>query len=79
MNALKDSYGFIHFAEWPVDIHFKLFQLLSKEIQKDLHWNMGLPDCDSHGKPLRLDVGSEVQFDISVHGSIQSHSMRQRG
>ena len=79
VNAVKDAYGFVHFAERPVDAHFKLFQLLPDEIQKDLRRNMGLADVDDKGNPLQLEVGAEVQFDLSVHGSIQSHSTRHRG
>jgi hypothetical protein len=73
VNALKDAYGFIHFAERPVDVHFKMFQLLPDSLQSDLRRNMGLPDeIDENGitKPLELEVGAEVHFDLSVHGTI---------
>ena len=76
VNALKESYGFIHFAERPVDAHFKLFQMLPDVLQQDLRRNMGLADVDSRGHELKLTVGAEVQYDMSVHGSIQSHSSR---
>lgn len=72
VNAVKESYGFIHFAERPVDVHFKLYQILPEELQKDIRRNMGLNDFDGKGKPLQLTVGAEVQFDISVHGKIHT-------
>jgi cold shock CspA family protein len=70
VSNIKDDFGFIHFAERPVDVHFKLYQLLPEEIQKDIRRNMGYADAVD-GRSLRLEVGSEVQFDISVHGTIQ--------
>jgi cold shock CspA family protein len=72
VNALKDSYGFVHYSERPVDVHFKLHQVLPDELQNDLRKNMGISDFDSRGVPLKLNVGAEVQFDLSIHGTIQS-------
>lgn len=65
ISALKDNaYGFLHFAERPVDVHFKTYQLLPDALQADLRRNMGLPEM------VQLDVGAEVHFDLSVHGTI---------
>jgi cold shock CspA family protein len=72
VNAVKDSYGFVHYAERPVDVHFKLHQVLPDELQDDLRRNMGISDVDSKGARLKLTVGAEVQFDLSIHGTIQS-------
>ena len=69
VNAVKESYGFLHFSERPVDVHFKLFQVLPDNIQIDLRRNMGYPDPE---KPLRLQVGVEATFDLSVHGTIHT-------
>lgn len=74
VNAVKEGYGFIHFAERPVDVHFKLYQMLPDELQVDLRRNMGLSEIDEHGSPLRLEPGVEVHFDLSIHGNINSHA-----
>jgi hypothetical protein len=73
IGAVKENYGFIHFAERPVDVHFKLYQMLPDELQEDLRRNMGFACVDDNGQPLRLEIGAHVQFDISVHGTIHSH------
>jgi cold shock CspA family protein len=73
IGAVKEAYGFIHFAERPVDIHFKLYQMLPDQLQEDLRRNMGFASVDENGQPLRLEIGAHVQFDISVHGTIHSH------
>jgi cold shock CspA family protein len=78
VNAVKDSYGFVHYAERPVDVHFKLYQVLPDELQADLRRNMGISDVDSRGAPLKLTAGTEVQFDLSIHGTIQSSSASSR-
>ena len=69
VNAVKESYGFLHFSERPVDVHFKLFQVLPDNIQVDLRRNLGFPEPT---KPLRLQVGAEATFDLSVHGTIHT-------
>jgi hypothetical protein len=66
VSALKDSFGFIQYADRPVDVHFKLYQLLPDAIQEDLRRYQGLPS-DSK---FSLEVGTQVQFDLSVHGTI---------
>lgn len=78
VNAVKENYGFIHFAERPVDVHFKLFQLMPDELQQDVRRNMGLKDVDNKGRPLRLSVDTECHFDISVHGTIHSNAKHGR-
>ena len=100
INAVKDSYGFLHFAERPVDVHFRLFQVLPDALQRDLRRNMlGYEDdeddydnnVDNNHHPssnnnhhqhhhrkkkraLKLEVGTEVSFDLSLHGMIPSRS-----
>jgi cold shock CspA family protein len=78
VGALKEGYGFIHFAERPVDVHFKLYQLLPDALQDDLRRNMGLPNVDNNGQALRLELGTQVQFDISLHGKIHPGTSRSR-
>lgn len=69
VNAVKETYGFLHFSERPVDVHFKLFQVLPENLQVDLRRNLGYPNPE---KPLRLQVGTEASFDLSVHGTIHA-------
>ena len=69
VNAVRETYGFLHYSERPVDVHFKLFQVLPENIQIDLRRNMGYPNPE---KPLRLHVGAEASFDLSVHGTIHA-------
>uniref|UniRef100_A0A7S3L0B6 CSD domain-containing protein n=1 Tax=Amphora coffeiformis TaxID=265554 RepID=A0A7S3L0B6_9STRA len=69
VNAVRETYGFLHYSERPVDVHFKLFQVLPENIQIDLRRNMGYPNPE---KPLRLQVGAEASFDLSVHGTIHA-------
>ena len=70
VGAVKDTYGFIQYVERPVDVHFKMFQLLPDHLQETLRLNMGIPNHDDDGKPLRLEVGANVQFDLSLRGTI---------
>ena len=79
VNAVKEAYGFIHFAERPVDVHFKLHQMLPDELQEDIRRNLGIANEDSKGRPLRLRLDAEVQFDISVHGTIHGGGRNPRG
>lgn len=74
INAVKDSYGFLHYAERPVDVHFKLFQVLPDPLQRDLRRNI-LGYEDKETRPLKLEVGTEVSFDLSVHGMIHHHTV----
>ena len=76
VNAVKDTYGFLHYAERPVDVHFKLFQVLPDDLQRDLRRNLLGYDYDERNKmrPLKLEVGTEVAFDLSVHGMIHHRS-----
>lgn len=78
INAVKDSYGFIQFAERPVDVHFRLYQLLPDELQDDIRLNMGYANVDNKGRPLRLRVGAEVTFDLSIHGLINNGASGKR-
>jgi len=67
IHAIKDGFGFIAFAERPIDVYFRLFELMPDAIQSDLRKNMGLPNTDN-GAPLKFQVGTEVQFDLSLQG-----------
>lgn len=71
INNLKDTYGFLHYSERPVDVHFKLFQVLPDSLQRDLRRNLGYEEKET--RPLKLEVGTEVSFDLSVHGTIHGH------
>lgn len=73
VGALKDGFGFIQFTERPVDVHFKMYQLLPNTLQNNLRRNMGLSNLDQKGRPLELEIGAQVQFDISLQGTISSH------
>lgn len=74
VHAIKDNYGFIHYAERIVDVHFRLYEMLPDELQADLQRNLGYTSPGK--KPLRLEVGSEVQFDLSLHGKVSAPSAR---
>ncbi|KAL7566774.1 hypothetical protein ACA910_019370 [Epithemia clementina (nom. ined.)] len=78
VNTVKEAYGFLHFAERPVDVHFKRFQVLPDELQRDLRRNLLGYDYDASEKgklrPLKLEVGTEVSFDLSVHGTIHNNN-----
>eukprot|EP00523_Entomoneis_sp_CCMP467_P000050 CAMPEP_0168753930 /NCGR_PEP_ID=MMETSP0724-20121128/19225_1 /TAXON_ID=265536 /ORGANISM="Amphiprora sp., Strain CCMP467" /LENGTH=1221 /DNA_ID=CAMNT_0008802365 /DNA_START=395 /DNA_END=4060 /DNA_ORIENTATION=+ len=83
INNVKDTYGFLHYAERPVDVHFKLFQVLPDPLQRDLRRNM-MGYEEKSNRPLKLEVGTEVSFDLSVHGTIHAtaaannHNQRRR-
>jgi cold shock CspA family protein len=76
MQALKVSggYGFIHYAERPIDVHFNTYNLLPDELQSDLRKQLGVD-----GMPVNLEVGVGVQFDICAHGTVSSGNARGRG
>lgn len=69
MHTLKASggYGFIHFAERPIDVHFHTYNLIPDDIQVDLRKNLGV-----EGMPVNLEVGVGTQFDICAHGTVSS-------
>ena len=66
IHAMKDGYGFIQFSERPVDVYFRLYELMPDAMQSDLRKNMGLCSTEN-GAPLKFQVGTEVQFDLSLH------------
>jgi len=66
LHTIKNDYGFIHFSERPIDVHFKMYDLLPDEIQQDIRKQMGIEG------PVTLEVGGAVQFDICAHGNITS-------
>jgi len=74
IHTVKDTFGFIHFADRPADAHFKLFQILPDELQDDLRRFMGVANVDRQGKQLRLASNTQVQFDLAIHGNIPSHA-----
>jgi len=62
--TLKADYGFIHFAERPIDVHFKFHDIMPLDLQCDIRKNMGI------GDPVKIEDGVAVQFDICSHGSV---------
>jgi cold shock CspA family protein len=77
--SLKDpgGFGFIHFAERAVDIHFKFHDMLPNELQLDLRKYAGYKDDVSN--QFKLEVGLSVSFDISAHGIISSDTRGRQG
>jgi cold shock CspA family protein len=76
VHTVKESsgYGFLHFSERPIDVHFKTFNFLPEELQSDLRKQLGYD-----GKPVRLESGTAVQFDICSHGTVSHHTGGRRG
>lgn len=62
---LKGGYGFIHFAERTIDVHFNAYNLIPEPLQADLRRQLGYP-----GEPIELEGGVGVQFDIAQHGVV---------
>ncbi|CAJ1953346.1 unnamed protein product [Cylindrotheca closterium] len=75
VHTVKESsgYGFIHFSERPIDVHFKTFNFFPEELQSDLRKQLGYD-----GKPIRLEAGTAVQFDICAHGTVAQHPKGRR-
>jgi cold shock CspA family protein len=75
VHTLKEAggFGFIHFADRPVDVHFKFHDLLPVELQSDLRKRF-----EGDEKSLKLQVGSAVQFDLSALGKVSSNNGRGR-
>jgi cold shock CspA family protein len=67
LHTLKVSggYGFIHFAERPIDVHFNTYNLMPDELQIDLRKQLGVDETQ-----VKLDVNAGVQFDICAHGTV---------
>lgn len=78
IHTMKEAYGFVHFAERPVDVHFKQFELLPDALQEDLRRNMGLSMTLTTKAEMmgmhKLSVGTEVQFDLSVQGTVMTQN-----
>lgn len=76
VHTVKESsgYGFLHFSERPIDVHFKTFNFLPEELQSDLRKQLGYD-----GKPVRLEAGTAVQFDICAHGKVTHQTRGRRG
>ena len=78
VHTVKEAFGFIHFAERPVDAHFKLFELLPDDVQVDLRRNMGLKTTNTTKADMmgfhQLTIGTEVQFDMSIHGTVMTQN-----
>ncbi|VEU37424.1 unnamed protein product [Pseudo-nitzschia multistriata] len=72
VHTMKNDYGFIHFAERPVDVHFKTYDLLPDELQEDVRRAMGIDE------PIRLREDTAVRFDICAHGNITATANRGR-
>lgn len=81
INTIKEAYGFIHFAERPVDVHFKQFELLPDDVQQDLRRNMGVAMTTTTKADMmgfhQLSVGMEVQFDMSIQGTVMTPNQHQ--
>lgn len=81
VHTVKEAYGFVHFAERPVDVHFKQFELLPEAVQEDLRRNMGLTmTLNTKAEMMgfhNLSVGTEVQFDLSVQGTVMTQNQNQ--
>lgn len=73
VHAVKPDYGFIHFAERPIDVHFKMYDFFPDEIQDDIRRQMGIEG------PVTLEPDAGVQFDICAHGNISSGGSGNRG
>jgi len=72
VHTLKPDYGFIHFAERPVDVHFKTYDIMPHELQADIRLNMGIDES------CILEEEVAVQFDICAHGNITATTQRGR-
>ena len=68
IHTIKNDYGFIHYAERPIDVHFRMYDLLPDELQNDIRTQMG------YEGPVKMEVGSAVQYDICAHGNITGHA-----
>ena len=72
VHTLKPDFGFIHYAERPIDVHFKTYDFLPDQLQNDIRRNMGIDE------PCRLEERAAVRFDISAHGNITHTTLRGR-
>mmetsp|Transcript_4412 Transcript_4412/g.10674 ORF Transcript_4412/g.10674 Transcript_4412/m.10674 type:complete len:1332 (-) Transcript_4412:111-4106(-) len=72
IHTLKADYGFIHFAERPVDVHFKTYDFIPEELQRDIRKCMGFD------QKVALAAEAAVQFDICAHGNITTTTQRGR-
>ena len=73
VDTLKPDYGFIHFAERPINVHFKFYDIMPTELQRDIRKQMGIEEL------INLEEGVAVQFDICIHGNITTTSGGNRG
>lgn len=69
MHTLKEQggYGFISFAERPVDAHFSTYNIVPEELASDLRKQLGYP-----GDAIRPEVGVGAHFDICAHGTVHA-------
>mmetsp|Transcript_15204 Transcript_15204/g.35226 ORF Transcript_15204/g.35226 Transcript_15204/m.35226 type:complete len:1259 (-) Transcript_15204:365-4141(-) len=72
VHTLKPDYGFIHFAERSVDVHFKTYDLMPNQLQTDVRRSMGIDEL------CPLEEAAAVQFDICAHGNITTTTQRGR-
>eukprot|EP00980_Cylindrotheca_fusiformis_P028144 scaffold22583_cov106-Cylindrotheca_fusiformis.AAC.15 len=68
IHTVKENsgYGFLHFSERCIDVHFKTYNFLPDELQSDLRLYLGY---DGTPSPT-LESGTAVQFDICAHGRV---------
>lgn len=72
VHTLKPDYGFIHFAERSIDVHFKTYDFMPEDLQKDIRTTMGIEE------PCPLEEEAAVRFDICAHGNITTTTQRGR-
>jgi len=72
IHTLKSDYGFIHFAERSIDVHFKTYDFMPDELQADIRLNMGIEE------QCILEEEAAVRFDICAHGNITTTTQRGR-
>ncbi len=72
IHTLKSDYGFIHFAERSIDVHFKTYDFMPDELQADIRLNMGIEE------QCILQEEASVRFDICAHGNITTTTQRGR-
>ena len=58
VNVVRDNFGFVHLADRNVDAYFRLYDVFPPELQSDL--------TPGWVAPLRVTIGAEVSFDLSL-------------
>ena len=75
ISSIKDNYGFIQLAERNADAYFRLSDMLLSELQRVVKMNTDHQQPNKTGAsnlvvsaqpPPKLEVGSEILFDLSL-------------